>query len=134
MIKRTLVSIAVGVSLLASGALQAHHSLAGVYDIRKEGEVSGVLTKVAFTNPHGAMTLQVTNPDGTTTDYVMTTGSASTLAGLGVSKNGPNSIKVGDEVTIKYFVARNGAPLGFIRSITLADKREIQLSTGSAND
>ena len=134
MIKRTLVSIALGVSLLVSGALQAHHSLAGVYDIRKEGEVSGVLTKVAFTNPHGAMTLQVTNPDGTTTDYVMTTGSASTLAGLGVSKNGPNAIRVGDEVTIKYFVARNGAPLGFIRSITLADKREIQLSTGSAND
>lgn len=134
MIKRILVSAGVCASLLTSGVLHAHHSLAGVYDIRKEGEVSGVLTKVAFTNPHGAMTLQVTNPDGTTTDYTMTTGSASTLAGLGVSKNGPNAIRVGDEVTIKYFVARNGSPLGFIRSITLADKREIQLSTGSAND
>ena len=99
MIKRTLIALVLGMSLLASVQLQAHHSLAGVYDIRKEGEVSGVLTKVAFTNPHGAITLQVKNPDGTTTDYVMTTGSASTLAGLGVSKNGPNAIKVGDEVT-----------------------------------
>jgi hypothetical protein len=134
MIKRILAAVGLGAALLASGTLQAHHSLAGVYDIRKEGEVSGVLTKVAFTNPHGAMTLQVKNSDGTTTDYTMTTGSASTLAGLGVSKNGPNAIRVGDEVTIKYFVARNGSPLGFIRSITLADKREIQLSTGSAND
>ena len=51
MIKGTVVSIALGVALLVSGALQAHHSLAGVYDIRKEGEVSGVLTKVAFTIP-----------------------------------------------------------------------------------
>jgi hypothetical protein len=89
---------------------------------------------VALTTPPAATTPQGTTPDGTTTDYTMTPGSASTLAGLGVSKNGPNAIRVGDEVTIKYFVARNGSPLGFIRSITLADKREIQLSTGSAND
>ena len=61
MIKRTLGSVVVGAALLVSGSLQAHHSLAGVYDIRGEGKVSGVLTKVAFTNPHGAMTLQVKN-------------------------------------------------------------------------
>jgi hypothetical protein len=133
MIKRILGSFAV-CGLLASGALQAHHSLAGVYDIRKEGEVSGVLTKVAFTNPHGAMHLDVTGTDGTKTEYIMTTGSANTLANLGFGSGGPNTVKAGDAVTIKYFPARNGKPLGFIRSITLADKREIQISTGSSSD
>jgi hypothetical protein len=134
MMKRTLVGVALGGWLMASGAVQAHHSLSGVYDIKKEGEISGVLTKVAFTNPHGAMHLAVKNPDGTTTDWVLTTGSANTLAGLGVSKNGPNAVNVGDEVTIKYFAARNGAPLGFIRTITLADKRTIQLSNGNSSE
>lgn len=133
MIKRTLGSLLIG-GLLASGSLQAHHSLAGVYDIRGNGEVSGVLTKVAFTNPHGAMQIAVTNPDGTTTEWTMTTGSANTLANLGFGSGGPNTVKPGDEVTIKYFPARNGKPLGFIRSITLADKREIQISTGSSSD
>ena len=114
MIKRTLGSIAVCGWLLASGSALAHHSLSGVYDIKKEGTVSGTLTRVAFTNPHGAMHLAVKNPDGTTTEWIMTTGSANTLAGLGISKNGPNAVNVGDEVTIKYFAARNGAPLGFI--------------------
>jgi hypothetical protein len=53
---------------------------------------------------------------------------------LGFGTGGPNTVKAGDAVTIKYFPARNGKPLGFIRSITLADKREITLSTGSSAD
>ena len=134
MIKRTLGSVVVAASLLVSGSLQAHHSLAGVYDIRGEGKVSGVLTKVAFTNPHGAMTLQVKNADGTTTEWLMTTGSANTLANLGFGTGGPNTVKAGDPVTITYFPARNGKPLGFIRSIVLADQREIQISSGSSDD
>ena len=133
MIKRLLACVAVS-GLMAAGAAQAHHSLSGVYDIKTEGQVTGVLTKVAFTNPHGAMHLDVKNADGTTTEWVMTTGGANVLAGLGISKNGPYAVNVGDSVTIKYFAARNGAPLGFIRSITLADKREIQISNGGSND
>jgi hypothetical protein len=133
MIKRIL-TVAVCGGLLASAGVQAHHSLAGVYDIRGSGSVSGVLTKVAFTNPHGAMTLQVTNPDGTKTDWILTTGSANTLANLGFGTGGPNTVKAGDPVTITYFPARNGKPLGFIRSIVLADKREIEISSGSSAD
>jgi hypothetical protein len=131
---RTFGFVALFGSLVAGGAVRAHHSLAGVYDIRGEGKGSGVLQKVAFTNPHGAMTLQVTNPDGTKTDWVLTTGSANTLANLGFGTGGPNTVKAGDEVTITYFPARNGKPLGFIRSITLADKREIEISSGSSAD
>lgn len=134
MVKRTAGSIVLGVSLLCSGSLEAHHSLAATYDIKSEGKVTGVLTKVAFTNPHGAMTLQVTNADGTTTDWVLTTGSANTLQSLGFGRGGQNTVKAGDTVTITYFAARNGKPLGFIRTITLPDAREIQISTGDAND
>jgi hypothetical protein len=134
MIKRTLGCVVLCGWLIATGSVQAHHSLSGVYDIKTEGKVTGVLTKVAFTNPHGAMHLNVENPDGTTTEWVMTTGSANVLANLGFGKGGQNTVKPGDRVTITYFAARNGAPLGFIRSITLPDQREIQISTGSSSD
>jgi hypothetical protein len=134
MIKRNLGLAVLCGWLLASGSLQAHHSLAGVYDIKSEGKLTGTLTKVAFTNPHGAMTLAVPNPDGTMTDWVMTTGSANTLANLGFGKGGQNTVKPGDRVTITYFAARNGKPLGFIRSITLPDQREVTLSNGSSSD
>jgi Family of unknown function (DUF6152) len=132
--KRTLGCVVLAGWLMASGLVQAHHSLAATYDIKKEGKVTGVIQKVAFTNPHGAMTIAVTNPDGTTTDWVMTTGSANTLQNLGFGRGGENTVKAGDQVTISYFAARNGKPLGFIRTITLPDQREIQISTGSSSD
>jgi hypothetical protein len=134
MIKRTLGCVVFAGWLMANGSVQAHHSLAGVYDIKSEGKVTGMLKKVAFTNPHGAMYLEVDNPDGTKTEWVLTTGSANTLQSLGFGKGGANTVKAGDQVTITYFAARNGKPLGFIRSITLPDQREIQISTGSSSD
>jgi len=133
MIGRILASLVL-CGLVASVSLQAHHSLAGVYDLKKEQEVKGTLTKVAFTNPHGAMHISVKGADGQTVEWILTTGSASTLAGLGFGNNGPNQVHAGDEVAIKIFPALSGKPLGFIRSITLANKKEVQISTGSSRD
>ena len=46
MIGRTFGCVVLCGWLMASGSLQAHHSLAGVYEMKKEGEVSGMLTKM----------------------------------------------------------------------------------------
>jgi hypothetical protein len=125
MIKRTLASVFVSSGLLFSGALLAHHSLSGVYDIRKSGELTGTVTKVEFTNPHGAMHVAV-DTDGSKTEWILTTGSANTLSSLGFGRGGPNTVVEGDVVTISYFPARNGKPLGFIRSITLPNSNTIE--------
>jgi hypothetical protein len=126
MIKRTLGTAIFSGWLLVSGASLAHHSLSAVYDIRGSGEVTGAIKKVEFINPHGVMTIEVPNDDGTTTDWELTTGSANTLSSLGFGGDGPNTVIAGDVVTITYFPARNGKPLGFIRSITLPDDRTIE--------
>ena len=125
MIKGTLATVVLSGWLLA-GVASAHHSLSAVYDIRKSGEVTGVVKKVEFMNPHGAVTLDVPNDDGTMTEWVLTTGSANALSSLGFGRDGPNNIVAGDVVTISYLPARNGRPLGFIRSITLPDRRTIE--------
>lgn len=125
MIKRTLGAIVFSGLLLVGGVSLAHHSLSAVYNIRGSGEVTGVIKKVEFINPHGVMTLEVPNDDGTMTEWQLTTGSANTLASLGFGNEGPNTVIAGDVVTVAYFPARNGKPLGFIRSITLPDKRTI---------
>jgi Family of unknown function (DUF6152) len=125
MINRALGAITLFGLLLVSGVSLAHHSLSAVYNIRGSGEVTGVIKKVEFINPHGVMTLEVPNDDGTTTEWQLTTGSANTLASLGFGNEGPNTVIAGDVVTVAYFPARNGKPLGFIRSITLPDQRKI---------
>ena len=126
MIRRTLGAVFVSAGLLAGGTSLAHHSLAGVYDIRKSGELTGTITKVEFTNPHGAMHIAVDNSDGTKTEWILTTGSANTLSSLGFGRGGPNTVVAGDVVTIGYFPARNGKPLGFIRTITLPNAQTIE--------
>jgi hypothetical protein len=126
MIKRTLGAVVFSAWLLASGALLAHHSLSGVYDIRKGGELTGVVKKIEFANPHGAITIEVPADNGAQAEWVMTTGSANALSSLGFGKGGPNTVLPGDTVTIKYYPARNGKPIGFIRSITLANQRTIE--------
>src|SRR5579885_3403510 len=111
MIKRTLGCVAVlGAWLAASGSLQAHHSLAGVYDMKAEKEISGTVDKVQFTNPHGSLSIIVKNADGTTTEWVLTLGSATALAGRGVGKTGPNALRTGDSVTVKCIPAKDGHP------------------------
>ena len=126
MIKRTLGTVIFSACLLAGGASLAHHSLSGVYDIRGQGEVTGVIKSVRFVNPHGVMTVTVPNDDGSETDWELTTGSANTLQSLGFGDDGPNTVIAGDVVTVTYFPARNGRPLGFIRSITLPNANTIE--------
>ena len=134
MIRRTLGCALVCGCLVAGAALEAHHSLAGVYDMKKETELSGSVEKVQFVNPHGSLTIAVKNADGTTTNWVMTLGSATALAQRGVGKTGPNALHAGDNVSVKFIPAKNGAPLGFLKSVTFPDGHVVQISAGNAND
>ena len=134
MTKRFLGCVALGAWLMAGVALQAHHSLAGVYDMKKESEVAGSVEKIQFVNPHGSMTLKVTAADGKETDWVFTLGSATALAARGIGRTGENALHAGDKISVKFIPARSGAPLGFLKSVTMPDGRVVQISAGNAND
>jgi hypothetical protein len=134
MIKPTLGCMALWGLLMSGSALQAHHSLAGVYDMKSEKELSGTVDKVQFTNPHGSLSVEVKNEDGTTTDWVFTLGSVSALAQRGVGKTGPNALHVGDNIKVKFIPAKDGHPLGFLKTVTMPDGRVIQISGGGPND
>ena len=131
MIQRTLGCVAwCGWLMAASGSLQAHHSIAGVYDMKGEKEVSGTLANIKFTNPHGSLAVAVKNPDGSTTPWVLTMGSATSLAQRGIGKTGPNALHLGDNITVKFLPAKNGSPLGFLRAVTMPDGHVIVVSAG----
>jgi hypothetical protein len=131
--KRTLGYVTLW-AVIAGGSLQAHHSLAGVYDMKDEKDITGTVEKVQFTNPHGSLTIMVKNPDASTTEWTFTLGSATALAGKQVGKIGPNALHVGDEIKVKCIPAKDGHPLGFLKSITYADGHTIVVSGGGAND
>ena len=125
-----LASVALFGFLIAGSGLQAHHAVAGVYDLNKEVVLQGRLKKLNFTNPHASIELTVLNKDGTFTDWVLTTASTQVLTRQGVNKS---SIKPGEILKVTVLPARNGNPAGFIRNLTLGDK-EIQLFFGDGSD
>jgi len=57
MVKRG-VPLACGLLLWAVTA-EAHHSISGVYDSRRDVRVDGVVTQFEFINPHAFITLEV---------------------------------------------------------------------------
>jgi hypothetical protein len=53
------------------------------------------------------------------------------LAERGIGKS---TFKAGDAITARFIPARNGSPLGFLKSITTADGKVIMISAGNPND
>src|SRR5256885_6268622 len=106
-----------------SSVLLAHHAVAGVYDLNKEIVLQGKLAKLNFVNPHASIVLDVPDKDGTVTEWVLTTASIAVLPRQGDNKT---SIKPGEILKVTVLPAKNGHPVGFIRSLELGDK-EIQL-------
>src|SRR5689334_8873399 len=132
MIKRTLGFVAT--VCMAAGLVQAHHSLAGVYDMKAEKELAGTVTSIKFSNPHGSLAVAVAGTDGQSTEWVLTLGSATALAQRGIGKTGPNALHTGDKITVKFLPAKDGSPLGFLKTVVMPDGRVIQISAGNPND
>ncbi len=107
---------------LASVAASAHHSFAAFFDHEKNVSVHGTVTQFYFTNPHGMVAVEVTNPDGSKTLWKGETNSPSTMARRGWTKQ---SVKVGDTVTMEGWPARGGEKYLRIRELRGPDGKPI---------
>ena len=108
--------------LMATASLQAHHSLAGMYALGKEGKVTGAFKAFRLVNPHSSLKLEVKGPKGEIVEWSFVGGSVQQLARLGIGKTGPNALKAGDEITVTCVPAADGkSPIGLLSAITYPD-------------
>jgi hypothetical protein len=105
--------------LVVGAELQAHHAVAGVYDLNQEVVLEGRLQKLNYRNPHANIELEVPNEDGSSTVWVLTTASTQVLSRQGINRD---SIKPGEFLRVTALPARNGNPSGFIRRLELSDR------------
>jgi hypothetical protein len=105
----------------AAAAVQAHHAVAGIYDLSTEIVLEGKLKKLNFVNPHASIVLSVADKKakGKIVDWVLTTASVTSLTTRGFSKG---TIKPGDPLRVTILPAVNGNPAGYIRRLELGDK------------
>jgi len=108
---------AVGV-LLAGAPVSAHHSFAAEFDSGKPITLSGIVTKVEWTNPHVWFYINV--KDEKTGE--MTNWGAEMGPPHGLQRRGwrQNTLKIGDQVTVAGSMAKNGAKRMNASKVTLA--------------
>jgi hypothetical protein len=100
----------------------AHHSTAE-FDYSKTVTISGTVKEVQWTNPHSFIQLLVPGKGKEPVEWAVEIGSPSINISLGWKKT---SVKAGDVVTMIISPARNGSPLGTLRTLTFQDGRELQ--------
>lgn len=94
-------------ALLAPVAAQAHHSFAAFFDPVKTITIKGTVTEFRFTNPHGAVALDVKGPDGKIVHWRAETNAPVILVRRGWSRD---IIKPGDVISVEGWVSRDGKP------------------------
>ena len=115
-----LVAIA-GLLVLGLPAL-AHHSGAAVFDNTKKIDLTGVVTKMEWVNPHAHFYLDVKDSTGKVTNWNLELASPSILVRNGWKRN---SIKEGDTVTVTGSRARDNSNFGIAQTIVFPDGRKL---------
>jgi len=104
--------------LLAGTSVSAHHSFAAEFDADKPITLSGIVTKVEWTNPHVWFYINVKDEKtGTVTNWGAEMGPPHGLQRRGWRQN---TLKIGDQITVAGSMAKNGAKRMNASKVTLA--------------
>jgi len=121
MIARRLTSIG-ALLMLTTSAIYAHHSFAAEYDSSKPVKVTGVVTRVEWTNPHIWFYVDVKDEQGKVTNWGFSAGPPGVLQRRGISRD---AMKQGDVVVVEGFRARDGSNNASGGRVTFADGRSV---------
>jgi hypothetical protein len=114
---------------LAAVSASAHHAVQSVFDFKKPVNVTGVLTKVAFINPHSYVSLDVTDTNGKVVSWTFETLAIGSLRKHGMSKADQGGLRIGEQVSITGVQAADGTNYGFMQTMTLPGGRVVDVRT-----
>ena len=97
-----------------------HHSFTAEFDINQPISLTGRITRMQWSNPHGWIYVDVDNDDGTVTNWALETSAANSLIRRGWKRD---DLMPGTVITGEGYLARNGSPTANIRTVVLEDGR-----------
>jgi hypothetical protein len=119
-VTRKLFIVGAGLFWAASAAL-AHHAYAAEFDLTKPVKLTGVVTRVEWTNPHIWIYIDVKDETGKVTNWGFSASPPGMLQRRGITRK---SLSVGDTLTISGHRAKDGSNNASGNVVILADGRD----------
>jgi hypothetical protein len=121
---RTKLAVLLAGLALVGAALPvlAHHAIGAEYDESKVVKLTGVVSKVEWTNPHARVYFDVTQADGSKVTWNVELAARSALVRQGWTAN---SAKIGDMITVEGNQARSGVSGVHARSVVKSDGKKL---------
>jgi hypothetical protein len=113
--RRKLGILVAGLAICVSVPVIAHHGFDTEYDAKKKVKLTGVVTQVAWTNPHMRVYIDVTDTGGAVTNWNMELTSPNSVRRQGW---GPNDLKAGDKVDFEGYGGKVVESRGSLLSIS----------------
>ncbi len=107
----------------------AHHSVSAEFNMNQAVKLTGVVTKIEWMNPHAWFYVDVKDEKGGVEHWQLETGAPIELVRRGWKKT---DLKVGDEVTVNGFRAKDGTNTANAREVLLPGGKKV--FSGSAED
>ena len=131
MLKRLVSAAIVAVAIAGSAvSVSAHHSFTAEFSDQNPVELTGVISKVEWVNPHVYIYLDVKDKGGKVTTWSLECHPTHWFTKAGLKKS---MLGYGQEVTISAYRAKDGTKtLAYTRKITYPDGHFYQLFTDDA--
>ena len=97
---KSRVALLIGALTLVATTVGAHHSAAGIYDMKVEVEIKGKVKEWRFANPHPLLKVEVVDAKGVATEWDVSYG-GSAVAHLKKRGYSALTFKAGDIVIVK---------------------------------
>jgi len=121
MLKRMLL-VTIAALLLVPVSLWAHHAFAAEFDATKPVKMRGTVAKFELINPHAWIHIDVKATDGKVTRWAIEAAAPNAMLRRGFNQD---SLKVGTEIMIEGFQAKDGANRANGSSITYPDGKKL---------
>jgi Family of unknown function (DUF6152) len=109
----------------------AHHSFQAEFDDKRPIKLEGKVSGMEWINPHSWIHIDVTNPDGTVTNWMVECGPPGIMLRRGFTKR---SLESGTEIVVQGYQAKNGENRANGSSVTFKDGRKLFVGGSNPDD